>query len=341
MQYLSFMLFLFISMACTSSSEVQRSKYYSQEKEIFIDPNFEGTHKSLWDVLQWKTFSQASPWPKWVEITPTSKIHSPSKPNQIHITFVNHSTFLIQFEGINILTDPIWSERVSPVSWLGPKRVHRPGIRFEDLPPIDLVLISHNHYDHFDSETLKKLADQHDPAFLCPLGDGPRLKALGAKNIFELDWWENLAFNALEVYFTPTQHWSRRGLFDRNKSFWGSYVLNFKGKQVYFAGDTGYSSYFKEIYQNYGKMDIALLPIGAYAPRWFMQDMHMDPEEAIWAHKDLKSKLSIGMHFGSFQLTDEPRKEPVQKLQKFLKSYQINNKDFKTIKPGESLKLDL
>lgn len=333
--------FLMFFLSCTTNPDYPKSDHYSPEKNQFYNPTVKESRKGFMDFIHWKFFTTPEKWPKFVPLEITPNLGTSLKPKQVNVTFVNHSTFLLQFNGINILTDPVWSDRVSPVSWFGPKRVHKPGIKFRDLPKIDIVLISHNHYDHLDKETLSKLEDKYSPIFLCPLGDAKLLQEIGINKAFELDWWKTLVFNDMEITFTPTQHWSRRTLLDTNRSLWGGYVIKFNSMTTYFAGDTGYSPHFKEIKKRLGGMNLSLLPIGAYSPRWFMQTMHMDPEEAIWAHKDLDSKKSIGIHHGTFQLTNEKRDEPSYKLRMYLRSNQLTKNDFLVLKPGESRIIDL
>lgn len=323
-------------MNCSNSKPFSKSDHYDPQSGIFFNPTLEKQSKNILDILKWKFATTAKEWPTNIPLSHQPLLISPYKNNDVNLTFINHSTFLIQLKEMNILTDPVYSKRVSPVSWLGPKRVHEPGVALDDLPPIHMVIISHNHFDHLDINTLKKLEEKFKPHFLVPLGDEVLLKKEGLKKVSSLDWYQSFTLNEIEFIFTPTQHWSRRGLFDTNKSLWGGYIIRNQKKKIYFGGDAGYSKYFKEIYKLYGPMDISLLPIGAYAPRWFMQDMHMDPEEAIWAHQDLESKKSIGIHFGTFQLTNEAREEPTQKLQIHLKNQKISPDDFMVLEPGQS-----
>jgi L-ascorbate metabolism protein UlaG (beta-lactamase superfamily) len=255
------------------------------------------------------------PWPRWVENKGVPRINEKLGANQVAVTFVNHATFLIQINGATILTDPVWSERASPFHWIGPRRVRSPGVPFEDLPEIDVILLSHNHYDHLDIATLKKLRERFAPTVFAADGDAQLVVPLGFKEVHELDWWDDVQFNdVLKVTFVPAQHFSARGLFDRRKSLWGGYMIESQGRRIYFGGDTGYSTHFSDIKARLGSPDIAMLGIGAYEPRWFMKPIHMNPAEAVCAHRDLGAKQSIGMHFGTFQLTTEAIDQPREDL---------------------------
>ncbi len=334
-----FYLIILLFFSCTHRNEIPDSNHYSSSDDLFFNPTLTKQSKSLFDLLKWQFTGTKANWPDWVELRNKPNFTYQDNSRFVQMTFINHSTFYIQTPDLKVLTDPVFSERTSPVDWIGPKRVHSPGARIDSFPKVDIVIISHNHYDHLDEKSLIDLERLYHPLFLCPLGDKKLLKEIGLTNIQEMDWWNTITVNNSKITFTPTQHWSRRGLFDTNKSLWGSFVLETTQKKIYFAGDTGYSSYFKEIYSRFGAMDISLLPIGAYAPRWFMQDMHMDPQEAIWAHHDLMSAQSIATHFGTFQLTDEARDEPDYKLNMYLKSTkELHNKNFHVMEPGETRK---
>ena len=266
------------------------------------------------DVIRWKLRSRPEPSPAFI-----SDVHQSTPPRcteggELRITLVNHSTVLIQQRQSNILTDPIWSERVSPVSWLGPRRRRRPGIRMEDLPDIDVVLISHNHYDHLDLPTLRQLAGRGRSTFIVAAGDARLLRSEQIGPVHELDWGESLPLSDFTVHCVPALHFSARGIFDRNKTLWCGYAIKFPERFVYFAGDTAFGSHFAQIRETLGTPHIALLPIGAYEPRWFMSPVHMAPEEAVRAHEILGAKTSIAIHHGTFQLADDGIDTPQQQL---------------------------
>lgn len=284
---------------------------YDGEKFDNIEPFKD---KSFGDLLKWRFSSEGrSKWPEWIETKQVKPTKERVSGEIIRYLPINHATILIQTQGLNILTDPLYSKRTSPVSWAGPKRSRAPAVRLEDLPPIDIVVISHNHYDHFDLPTLKYLEEKFHPTFYVGLKNGKLLKDEGIKTVIELDWWQTEKHGAIDVTFVPAQHWSARGLFDRFEMLWGGFYLTFKETNIYFAGDTGYGKFFKMIKEKLGSPDLAFLPIGAYEPRWFMKNAHMNPEDAVNAHHDLEAKHSVGMHFETIQLTDEafetPRKE--------------------------------
>jgi L-ascorbate metabolism protein UlaG (beta-lactamase superfamily) len=278
-----------------------------------------------------------SRWPRSVENKGVSQLNATPAIDDIAVTFVNHATFLIQIGGIAILTDPIWSERASPFRWAGPRRVRKPGVAFDDLPRIDLILLSHNHYDHLDLATLKRLRQTFSPTVLLAAGDARLVGPLGFKDMRELDWWdETLIGEELKIAFVPAQHTSARGLRDRQQSLWGGYVIKSRGRLIYFSGDSGYSKHFSDIKLRLGSPDIAMLGIGSYEPRWFMKPIHMNPAEAVRAHGDLGAKHSIGMHFGTFQLTPEAIDQPQADLKAALSQSGISDREFVTLHEGET-----
>lgn len=265
--------------------------------------------KSFWQLMKWRFTGSRGDWPEKVPfktVVPPKRVEG----DDLKFTVLNHASILIQHNGLNIITDPHYSERASPVSWAGPKRVREPSVKFEDLPPIDVVLISHNHYDHLDVPTLKRLHDKFNPIIIMGLKNHHILNDAKISNYVELDWWQSHTVKGVTFHFVPAQHWSARGLFDRFESLWGGFYMHTPARSVYFAGDTGYGSFFKKIYQKLGSPDISFIPIGAYEPRWFMKASHINPQEAVRAHEALESKVSIGIHLETFQLTDEAYETP-------------------------------
>jgi L-ascorbate metabolism protein UlaG (beta-lactamase superfamily) len=266
------------------------------------------------DLLRWKLSSRPEPSPEFIfdveQSTPPRRVES----SELRITLVNHSTVLIQQRGANILTDPIWSERASPVSWLGPKRRRKPGVRMDDLPDIDVVLISHNHYDHLDLRTLRQLAARGRSTFVVAARGARLLRSEKVEPVHELDWGESVTLSGFTVHCVPALHFSARGIFDRNKTLWCGYAIEYPERLVYFAGDTAFGSHFAQIRDKVGSPELALLPIGAYEPRWFMSPVHMAPEEAVRAHEILGAKTSIAIHHGTFQLADDGIDTPQRRL---------------------------
>jgi L-ascorbate metabolism protein UlaG (beta-lactamase superfamily) len=271
-------------------------------------------HQSPSGILAWILTRPASNWPHRLE---NIRWPSPERvgANQIAATFVGHASFMLQVGGLCILTDPIWSERASPVPFAGPKRVRDPGQALADLPAIDLVLVSHNHYDHLDLPTLRQVKQRWNPPVITGLGNADYLAPTGLLPVTELDWWQSVTVRGVTVTYVPAQHFSARGPFDRNRALWGGFVIQGGGSTVYFAADSGWCDHFAEIGRRFPGIDLALIPIGAYQPRNLMRLAHIDPEEAVQAHLALGARRSLGMHFGTFRnLTDEPIDEPVQRL---------------------------
>lgn len=259
---------------------------------------------------------------------------------QITLTWVGHATFLLQVGGLNILTDPQFSERASPFAFMGPQRIMPPGLALEELPPIDVVIVSHNHYDHLDLPSLRRLDRQwapgHRPRFFVPLGNAPLLAGEGIDDVVELDWWEQATFRGLALHAVPVQHFSARTLFDRNEALWAGWVLEHPRLRFFFTGDTGYSADFLEIGARLGPMDLSAIAIGHYAPRWFMEAMHVNPEEAVRVHKDVRSRFSVGMHWGTFPLTDEPLDEPPRRLAAAAQAAHLAPGSFIVMQHGET-----
>ena len=294
--------------------------------------------RPLTDLLRWKLLGKSViPWPRIPEPdTVAPSLPASLGPGEMAATFIGHSTFLLQFGGgYNVLTDPIWSERASPVAFAGPRRFRPPALAFEALPPITLVLVSHAHYDHMDLPTLRRLEARFRPQFMTSLGNGAFLRSKGLGNVVEADWWQTFPLvrgeveaRNLEVTFTPAQHWSARSLTGRNRALWGGFWLRSGALQVFFAGDTGFGRHFALIRERLGKPDVAFLPIGAYEPRWFMREQHMNPDEAVQAHLALEARRSVAMHFGTFRLTDEGIDDPARHLRAGLQAQGVAPTDF-------------
>jgi L-ascorbate metabolism protein UlaG (beta-lactamase superfamily) len=304
--------------------------------KTFFNPGGGGPG-SLPDVIKWKLTSRAAPWPKHVEVVRHALPSAPAGEG-IVATWVGHSTFLIRSATSAVLTDPVFSETAGPLSGFGPRRVVAPGIAFEELPRVDLVLLSHDHYDHCDVPTLRRLAQRDDPLVVAPLCHRPLLSKAGFSRIVELDWWqENACGTGLSVSLVPAKHWTRRTPFDTNRRLWGGFMLRIGGRLVYFAGDSGFQEgMFAEIRRRCGAPDLALIPIGAYEPRWFMESAHMNPAESVRVHLEVGSMRSIAMHWGTFQLTDEGRLDPVRALEEARAGAGLAPADFGALEIGAS-----
>ncbi len=276
-------------------------------------------------------------WPAEVLVEP--RVPPRPEPDETVVTFIGHSSFLIQIGATAVLIDPVYSKRASPFSFAGPRRVRAPGVRFDDLPPISLVLLSHNHYDHCDLTTLQLVDRRFRSQFVTPLGNGRLLRSAGIGRVEELDWWETTRAAALPTTITPAQHFSARHMFDRNRALWGGFLIQADGHRIFHVGDSGYAPHFSEVARRLGPIDLALIPIGAYEPRWFMRDIHMNPAEAVRAHLDLEARQSIAMHFGTFQLTPEGIDQPVRDLAEAMMDQGIAAEQFRAIEVGESVRL--
>jgi L-ascorbate metabolism protein UlaG (beta-lactamase superfamily) len=292
------------------------------------------------ELIKWARNRERGPWREIKDATygppPAARVDGDS----IVVTFINHSTFLIQTRGLNILTDPIWSEYASPVSFGGPKRMRPPGIRFEDLPKIDIILLTHNHYDHLDINTLKRLWNQFRPAVYTTLGVGGYLEGNGIGNIKEMDWWDEAGIDSgMRVICTPAQHFSGRGMFDRDRTLWGGFALVTERGSIYYSGDTGYGEFFNEISERITPVRLAFLPIGAYKPAWFMSVIHTSPEDAVNIHKVLKSPQSIAMHYGTFPMADDGMGESCDELRRISKEVGMGIGEFICLDEGKSVTL--
>ncbi len=288
-------------------------------------------------VLNWQRTRQPVPWPTWS--------HDPPQPppaplaSGISATFINHASFYLRIGGVGVLIDPMYSKRCSPIPFLGPKRVRAPGQPLAALPGVDLLLVSHNHYDHMDLPTLRQVRRHWNPPTVTGLENARHLRKAGL-HAQELDWWQSTEVAGLRITYVPAQHFSARGLHDRNRSLWGGFVIEGGGQTIYFAADSGWCGHFAEIAERFPRIDLALIPIGAYEPRWFMRPQHMDPEEAVRAHLALGARRSIGMHFGTFAgLTDEAIDAPEQALAEARKKHGVAEDAFTTLPFGATLAL--
>jgi L-ascorbate metabolism protein UlaG (beta-lactamase superfamily) len=293
-------------------------------------------------LLRWKLARHGQPWPRWVEITPVAP-PPPPRDGTLTATWINHATCLLQTRFGNLLTDPIYGERASPLAWIGPRRVHAPGVPWAQLPRIDAVLLSHNHYDHCHLPTLRRLARQEPspPLALTPLGNGRLLRRAGfaAERIIELDWGEAHELRpGCHVRVTPARHWSKRLTMPRNRALWGGFFIQAGGRTAWFAGDTAYDEHlFAQIQKDCGQPDLALIPVGAYEPRWFMAPQHCNPAEAVRIHLEVGARRSVGVHWGTFQLTDERRDAPPRELARARTVAGVAEADFLCLQPGESV----
>jgi L-ascorbate metabolism protein UlaG (beta-lactamase superfamily) len=285
-----------------TGAEPRFAKHFDGRR--YYNPN-SSQAPGLFDALRWKLTSGREPSPRFVSDVEQSIPPRLVEGGELRATLVNHSTVLLQQRNSHILTDPFWSERAGPLSWIGPRRRRSPGVRLEDLPRIDIVLLSHNHYDHLDLGTLRWLAGRGDATFIVPIGVSRLLRSERIGPVYELDWGEAREVNTTTVHCVPALHFARRGIFDRNKTLWCGYVISGENGIVYFAGDTAFGDHFSQIHDWFGSPRLALLPIGAYEPRWFMSPIHMAPEEAVRTHEILDPGTSIAIHHGTFQLGDD------------------------------------
>ena len=328
----------------------QMSRYYNGpasdhfDGERFFDPHG-APLKDRRDLLRWmaERFGRGTKarWPAWAPSPyadqPPGRVEGPAW----RVTYVGHASWLIQAAGLNILLDPVWSKRASPFRLIGPKRVNDPGIAFADLPPIDVVLVSHGHYDHLDLATLSRLAAAHRPRVITPLGNDVIMRNRNGAIAAEAhDWEDRVEIGAgVAVTLVATHHWSARNLSDRNMSLWASFVVETPGGRIYFVADSAYGRYFSDARARHGRFKLAILPIGAYEPRWFMRDQHMNPAEAVQAFVDCGADQALAHHYGTFQLTDEAIDAPLAALAEALKAAGIPAERFRALRPGEVVQL--
>jgi L-ascorbate metabolism protein UlaG (beta-lactamase superfamily) len=291
---------------------------------------------------KWRFTREPAQWPAWTDRKPTDK--PPARVDTgLRVSFVGHATYLIQAGGLNILVDPVWAERASPFRFAGgAKRIQPPGIAFDDLPKIDVVLVTHGHYDHLDVETLGRLNERDKPRIFAPLGQNATIaQSVPAAAVASLDWHDRVVLNDKgAATLVPAKHWTARGLYDRNRALWGGYVIETPVGRIYYCTDTGYhETLFRETRERYGPFRLAVIPIGAYEPRWFMREQHINPEEAVQLFQDCGAELALGSHFGTFQLTDEGIDEPVTRLRAACAAQGIAADKFRALEPGQFVEL--
>ena len=326
---------LIVTDGCSPLYQEPPSDHFNGKRFFNAEPTEHGFGKMLKWLWEMKTVG----WPDWIEDQAQPKPLEWVTQDHLRATYINQATVLIQMDGLNILTDPIWSKQAGPLTWLGSKRIRRPGINLEDLPKIDVVLISHDHYDHLDLATLKQLSDRFQPLILTGLGCGAILKANGIERVIEMDWWQEqqLPSGGLKCIFVPAQHTSGRIPFRNDRTLWGGFVLEAPAGRIYFAGDTGYGRFLEEIRNRFAGFQLTIFPIGSYEKRWFMKDQHMNPDDAVRAHLLLHSQQSLGIHFATFKEHPEQTIDAHEKdLCSALEQHRLPASAFWILKFGEA-----
>ena len=289
-------------------------------------------------MVKWLWEMKTATWPEWVDDPVHPRPVERVGNGKLRVTYINHATVLIQMDSLNILTDPIWSDRAGPFSWLGTKRVRAPGVKLEDLPGIDVILISHDHFDHLDLPTLHALCARDQPLILAGLGVKRFLESEGLSPVIQLDWWQGYVLKSsnMKFVFVPALHTSGRRIFEENSTLWGGFIMEGKSGKVYFAGDTGYGRFLDKIKERYAGFRLTIFPMGNYEKRWFMKNQHMNPDDAVRAHMLLGSQQSVGMHFGTFVEHPEQTIDAHEKdLSEALKRHNVPADDFLILKFGE------
>ncbi len=320
---------------------MSRNRYYQgppsdhYDGERFFNPHHPDIDRSLSELLRWRLGGKRA---RWTATSARQAVPAASVAD-LSVTLIGHASLLLQVDGRNILVDPVWSARASPLRWAGPRRYNEPGVAFAALPPIDLVLLTHNHYDHLDIRTLRRLWQAGRPPMVAPLGND---RVIGRTDpdmqVRTMDWGQHAEIlPGVEVWLTPANHWSSRSLSDRRMALWGGFVVRTQVATIYVAGDTGYGdgAIFRGVQERHGPPDLAILPIGAYAPRWFLKDQHVNPAEAVQIMQDCGAKQALGVHWGTFALTDEPQSAPEQDLRSALETARIPEERFLAMRPGD------
>lgn len=325
-----FIVISFLSYSCSTFSLpiLNKEKTYNYDGESFL--NIDGKRKvDIFEVLTWLLTHERGFWPDYYDFDNSDNLPIERvKDGELNVYFINHATVLIQFDGINVLTDPLWFDVTSPIPPIGPRKRRLPGIKFENLPEIDLVILSHCHYDHFDIRTLRKLKEKFNPIMLFPIGNESLMEENNFDNSFAMDWWDTFLFKNVNISFVPARHFANRGAEDRNRSLWGGYVLESSGGPIYFAGDTGFGVHYELISNKFGDMRFCMFPIAPILPRWFMREVHQDASEAVLAHKLLNSKKSMPIHFGTFQQAEDSHTYAINMLIESIYNQGINPEEF-------------
>ena len=335
-----------LALLCTAGAIYVESRFAAPKYRGPVSDHFNGKtfenqipieDRGLADVIRWRWSRDAVSWDGFEPTVVESEVRERVLGDELRVTFVGHATVLIQVAGVNILTDPVWSERASPVGWVGPKRFVEPGVALGDLPPIDAVLISHNHYDHLSIPTLQQLTAAGVPLILAPLGNKALLDRHDIAGGMDLDWWQSHdVADGVKITCVPAQHFTGRAGSDRMATLWGGFVIEAPGGPIYFAGDTGDGPQFAQVRGRFGPLRLAILPIGAYRPRWFMEPVHVNPKEATEAHLELEAATSLAIHFGCFELADEGPETPLVELDAACLELGVDRSTFWTLDVGEA-----
>ncbi len=342
-KFITYALLIFTTLLSGFYWYLSSIKYYDGPKtdhfngKVFMNP-YDKVKRPFSKFLKWQWDRNPAQWPDHIEV---ERYDVPPRTFEggIRISYIGHATVLLQVDGINIITDPVWSKRASLFQFIGPKRVIDPGVKFDDLPKIDLVLISHNHYDHMDKHTIEKLVTRDNPKFIVPLGNDTIIKSFASKvNVEGLDWFGSSEYESLVINVVPAVHWSSRFVVDRNKALWSGFVIESSAGNIYFSGDTGFESgkIYDLVRDKFGDMKLSLIAVGAYEPRAFMKTAHNNPDDGMKVFNKLNSEYGVAVHHGVFQLSDEGIEEQLQDFSRALKENSVSPKAFRMLKVGES-----